>query len=83
MRSKQNGASRFFLKASSQNFKNGAIVIIQGSFSQRKDSLQLDRFQFLKIESIIIKIQKFIYKNVVLENCFSMVLAIKEFIFIN
>ena len=43
-----------------QIFKNGAILINRRSFFQWKNSLQLDRFQLLKINSLMaetIKIQ--------------------------
>ena len=46
-------AETFFLIASSQIFKNYAILINQGSFFQGKDSLQFDHFQFLKINSLM------------------------------
>ena len=39
--------------ASYQIFKNGAILINHGSFSQGKDSLQLDFFQFLKMNQLL------------------------------
>ena len=38
----------FFHVALNQIFKNGAILINRGSFFQGKDSLQLDRFEFLR-----------------------------------
>ena len=42
-------AQIYFLIASSQIFKNDAILINHGSFFKEKDSLQLDRLQFLKL----------------------------------
>ena len=47
-----------FFIASSQIFKNDAILINHGSFFQEKDSLQLDRFQFLKMHSLVAEIIK-------------------------
>ena len=44
----------FFLIASSQIFKNAAILINHGSLSQGKDYLQLDSFQFLKINQLLL-----------------------------
>ena len=41
----------FFYIAFYQIFKNATILINHGSFCQEKDSLQLDRFQFFKINS--------------------------------
>ena len=41
----------FFHIASDQIFKNGAIMINHRSFIQGKDSLQLDCYKFLKINS--------------------------------
>ena len=49
-------AQTYFLIASSQIFKNDAILINLGSFE--KDSLQLDRFQFLKMNSLMAEIIK-------------------------
>ena len=43
----------FFHIAFNQIFKNGAILINHGSFIQGKDSLQLDHFQFLKINQLL------------------------------
>ena len=43
----------FFHIASYLIFKNGAFLINNGSFFQRKDSLQLDRFQFLKLNKLL------------------------------
>ena len=42
-------AQTYFLIASSQIFKNDAILINHGSFFLEKDSLQHDRFLFLKL----------------------------------
>ena len=42
----------FFLIASSQIFKNDAILINHGSFFQGEDSLQLDYFQFLEMNQL-------------------------------
>ena len=69
-------APTFFLIASYQILKHYAILINYKSFFKEKDSLQLNHFQFSKI-------QQFVYKNFVLENVFLMVLDIKEFIFKN
>ena len=46
-------AQTYFLIASSQIFKNDLIIINHGSFFKEKDSLQLDRFQFLKMNSLM------------------------------
>ena len=46
-------APTFFLIASYQIFKNYAILINYESFFQRKNSPQLHRFQFLKVNSIM------------------------------
>ena len=46
-------AQTYFLMASSQIFKNGAILINHVSFFQGKDSLQRDRFQFLKMNQLL------------------------------
>ena len=46
-------ARTFFLIASNQILKNNAILIIHGQIFQRKDSVQFDRFQFLKITSLM------------------------------
>ena len=43
----------FFHIAFYQIFKDGAILINRGLFLQGKDSLQLDRFQFLQINSLM------------------------------
>ena len=42
-------AQTYFLIASSQNFKNDAILINHGSVFEEKDSLQDNRFLFLKL----------------------------------
>ena len=46
-------AQTYFLIALSQIFKNDAILENHGSFLEEKDSLQLDRFQFLKVNSLM------------------------------
>ena len=43
----------FFLIASYQIFKNYAILINYESLFQGKDSLQLDRIQFLKMNQLL------------------------------
>ena len=43
----------FFSYRFSPNFKKGGILINHGSFFQGKYSLQLDRFQFFKINSLV------------------------------
>ena len=43
----------FFHDAFYKIFKNNAILINHVSFFQGKDSLQLDGFQFLKINSLM------------------------------
>ena len=43
----------FFLIASYQIFKNDVILINHGSFFQERDSLQLDRFIFSKINELL------------------------------
>ena len=48
----------FFHIASYQIFENGVILIIHGSFVQGKDSLQLDRFQLLKLNTLVAEIIK-------------------------
>ena len=48
----------YFLITSSQIFKKYAILINHGSFFQRKDFPQLDRFQFLKMNSLMAEIIK-------------------------
>ena len=56
----------YFLIASSHILKNDAILINHGSFFKEKDSPQLDRFQFLKMNSLmeeIIKKQSFLFQN--------------------
>ena len=42
-------AQTYFLIASSQIFKNDAILKNHGSIFYKKDFLQLDRFLFLKL----------------------------------
>ena len=44
----------FFLNASYQIFKNYVILINHGSYFQDKDSLQLNRFQFSKINELLL-----------------------------
>ena len=45
--------------------KNNAILINHGTFFQQKDSLQLDRLQFLKMNSLMAEtIKKIIYKQI-------------------
>ena len=51
-------AQTYFLIASSQIFKNDAILINHGSFFYEKDSLQLDHFRFLKMNSLMAEIIK-------------------------
>ena len=51
-------APTFFLIASYQILKNYAILINYKSLFQENDSLQLDRFQFLKMNSLIAEIMK-------------------------
>ena len=48
----------FFLIASSQIFENYAILINHGPFFQGEDSLKLDLFQFLEINSLWLKALK-------------------------
>ena len=43
----------FFLFSLSQILKNYAILINHGSFLEGKGSLQLDRFQFLKMNQLL------------------------------
>ena len=43
----------FFLIASSQILKNDVILMSHGSFLHETDSLQLDRFQFSKINKLL------------------------------
>ena len=43
----------FLIIALYQFFKNDAILINHGSFFQEKDSLQLNRFQFLKMNLLL------------------------------
>ena len=47
-------AQTFFLIASSQIFKNYAILINHELFFQRKDFLQLDHFRFSRTNSLMI-----------------------------
>ena len=61
----------YFLIASRQIFKNNAILINHGLFFYEKDSIQLDCFQFLKMNSsmaeIILKkncLKKFVYEQI-------------------
>ena len=51
-------AQTYFLIASSQIFNNDAILINHGSLFLEKDSLQLDRFHFLKMNSLMDEIIK-------------------------
>ena len=51
-------AQTYFLIALSQIFKNDAILINHDSFFQEKDSLQLNRFQFWKMNSLMTEIIK-------------------------
>ena len=54
----------FFHIASYKNLKNGTILINRGSFFQGKDSLKLNRFQFLKINSLMaVTIEKQFFKT--------------------
>ena len=54
----------FFHIASYQIFKNRVILINHLSFFQRKDSLQLDPFQFMKMNSLIAEtIEKQFFKK--------------------
>ena len=43
----------FFLIAPFQIFKNDVILINHGLFFQEKDSLQLERFQFYKMNNLL------------------------------
>ena len=43
----------FFLTASYQSLKNDVILINYGSFFEEKDSLQLNRFQFSKMNNLL------------------------------
>ena len=43
----------FFLIASHKILKNDVILINHGSFIQKKYSLQLDRFQFSKVNALL------------------------------
>ena len=51
-------AQTYFLIALSHIFKHDAILINHGSFFGEKDSLQLDRSQFLKMNSLMAEIIK-------------------------
>ena len=51
-------AQTYFFIASSQIFKNDAIVINHSSFFYEKDFLQFDRFRFLKMNSLMAEIIK-------------------------
>ena len=54
----------FFHISFYQIFKNGAILINRRSFFQGKDSLQLDRFQFFKINSLMAEtIKKLLFES--------------------
>ena len=44
----------FFLNVSYQILKNDVILINQRSFFQEKDSLQLNRFQFFKLNNLLL-----------------------------
>ena len=61
----------FFLIASYQICKNYVILINHGSFFQEKESLQLDRFQFLEIHYLMAKSieNKFFKTNFLYKNC--------------
>ena len=48
-----NCVPNFFLITFYQIPKNQAILVNHESFFRRKDSLQLNRFQFLKIKSLM------------------------------
>ena len=64
-------AQTYFHIASSQIVKNDAILINHGLLFQEKDSLQHDRFQFLKMNSLmaeIIKKQNFYKQIAVFDN---------------
>ena len=53
-----------FRMTSYQILKNGAILINHGSFFQGKDSLHLDSFQFMKINSLMTEtIEKQFFKT--------------------
>ena len=55
-------AQTYFLIASSQIFKNGVIEINHGSFFYKKDSLQLDRLLFLKLNQLLSNTAICLYK---------------------
>ena len=62
-------APTFFHIASYQILKNYAIVINYKSLFQEKDSLQLDRFQYSKINSLTAEImKKKIFRNKIFIN---------------
>ena len=62
-------AQTYFFIALSQIFKNDAILINRSSFFREKDSIQLDRFQFLKMNSLMTEIiKKTIFQNKILIN---------------
>ena len=66
-----------FLIASYQILKNNLISINHGSIFQGKYSLQLDRFQFSKMNKLLPN-SAICYKNFVLVNWFLTVSSIKE-----
>ena len=51
-------AQTYFLIALRQILKNDAILVNYGLFFKEKDSLQLDRFRFLKMNSLMAEIRK-------------------------
>ena len=59
--------------------RNDVILIKHGSFFRKKFLYNFTVSNFLKCINYY-QIQKFVYKNFVLENLFLMVLAIKEFV---
>ena len=52
----------FFLIASYQILENEVILINQRSFFWKKDSLQVNRFQFFKLNNLL-PIQQFVLEN--------------------
>ena len=72
----------FFLITSYQILKNYAILINYKSLFQEKDSLQLNHFQFSKINKLLLNSAICLWKFR-FGKCFLMVSAIKEFIFKN
>ena len=72
----------FFLIASYQILKHYAILIHYESLFQGKDSLQLNCFQFLKMNKLLSNSAIFLIK-ISFWKFFFMVLSIKEFIFKN